>query len=265
MLVDNTSSSANEYLFSIIQYNNISTLESYNVGIIIKNSDRNILIHIPTIDASVETCIDIKDRPAFTYNLKMIQETIENTGTIFEGNISDALNISIFRPLTTDLNIEDAINMLIEEYLSLKKLRIINKEHKKSTYDKRNIMNLMSSYASKNNIKNFIAHKHFKKLAYKPIDMSLLNNDGQPYSIATIASPHLDSFQDSFIANIFTLQEATRNGNIQKSFLHIPVFGNLKDVNIAKNVGWAKEQAKHYQLETLQDPREKAVFEMLQS
>jgi hypothetical protein len=264
VLIDKTRQGNYEYSFAVIQYKNIKTLESYNFGIILKCQNGNTLTHIPTLNTKIDTCLDISEKSAIAYTIEHIENTIEHEGKIKSGHISDALSVSQYRVLTSALEPGKLLQSLVDEYITLKKLRVLEKSSSKSKYDKRNIIGTVVEYAKSHEIDNFIPHRHFKNLAYRPIDMSLIDKNENPYSIATVSSPHLEHFQDSFVTNIFTLQESLRNGSIKNMFLHIPVFDDIKDTQVEKNIGWAKEQAQHYKIKTLEDYRAEAVFEMLQ-
>jgi len=253
----------NNYDFALIQYNNISTVEQYNFGIIIKDNNGNTLSHIPKISIATEACIDLKNKAAINYTLSQIREEIEDNGTIKEGYISDSLSVSMYRSLTTEKTLDKALESLVFEYVTLKKFRTIDKSIKLDKYDKRSIAKLMRNYAADKNIQNFRAHFE-SKITIKPIDLSLIDEEENPYSIATVTSPHIENFQDSLITNIFTLQEAKRKG-IENMFLHIPVYKDIKTKNLAKHIGLAKEQAKEYGLELEQDNRAESIMERLET
>jgi len=250
------------YDFALIQYNNIATIEKYNLGVILKDNKGNTISHIPKISTSTESCLVLKNRTAINYTLDQIIEHIENNGSIQEGNISDSLSVSMYRSITTDKTLEEALESLVFEYITLKKLRTIGNNTKLDKYDKRSVAKLMRNFADEKNIQNFRAHFE-SKLTIKPIDLSLVDSEDEPYSIATVASPHIENFQDSLITNIFTLQEAKRKG-IKNMFLHIPVYKDIKTKNLTKHIGLAKEQAKEYNFELEQDHRPEAIMERLE-
>lgn len=263
MLINNTKKDIMDYSFALIQYFNITTSETFNMGIVLKDSLGKTIYHIPHIESNIDNCINVEDKPALNYTLKEIKDKIDTFGTVKPFHVNDVLSVGRFRPLRSIDNPDITLNKLIEEYVSLKKLRITAKKTTTKKYDKRNVMSELNLYANKYNIKNFQSHKTYK-IAIKPIDLALIDKDENPYSIATITSPHVENFQDGFITNLFTLQEAQRNGNIKHKFLHTPVYKDIEDKTTRKKLGWAIEQAKHYKLELLHDPREAAVFEMLQ-
>lgn len=262
MLVDKTKAETFDYSYAFIQYKNISTIEQYNFGIILKDGRGNTLTHLPTLSHTIDMCLELENKTAINYTLDKVKETIDNLGSIKEGQISDALTISMYRPFSTDLNPEEALDYLVNEYITLKKLRVLEKQISTSKYDKRSIIRLMTAYVEQKNITNFVHHRKFP-ITFKPIDMSLVDKDGKPYSIATITSPHVDNFQESFVTNIFTLQDAKRKGNIKNMFLHAPIYKDVKTKNIASHIGWAREQAQNYNLGILTDHREAAVMERL--
>lgn len=262
MLVFDTPATTYEYSFALIQYNNLTTVEQYNFGVILKDHKGNTLTHIPTLSHTNDMCLDLNNKPAMNYTLNKIKERIDTLGSIKEGNISDALSVSMFRSFTTELEPAEALESLVHEYITLKKLRVLEKKMHTSKYDKRSIMRIMADYAEKKGIKNFIHHKKFN-LTFKPIDLALVDKKLNPYSIATITSPHVDNFQESFVTNIFTLQDVMRNGDVKNMFLHAPVYKDIKTRNLNNHLSWAKEQASNYNLEILTDHREEAVMERL--
>lgn len=262
MLAYEAETTTYNYNFALIQYKNLTTLEQYNFGVILQDNKGATLTHIPGISSLSDICLDLNNKPAMNYTLDKIRDTIEAQGSIKEGNISDALSIGMYRSFTTELEPQEAIDALVHEYITLKKLRVLDKHTITSRYDKRSIIKLMTEYAQEHHIENFIHHKKFP-ITFKPIDLALVDKDKNPYSIATITSPHVDNFQDSFVTNIFTLQDATRKGNIKNMFLHAPIYKDIKTKNIASHIGWAKEQAQNYKLEIFTDYREAAVMERL--
>jgi len=265
VLVYDTPAITHEYSFALIQYNNLTTVEQYNFGIILKDYKGNTLTHIPTLSHTNDVCLELNNKAAMNYTLEKIRERIDSLGSIKEGHISDALSVSMFRSFTTDLEPIEALDSLVHEYITLKKLRVLEKKVTTSKYDKRSIMGIMADYADKKGIKNFIHHKKFS-LTFKPIDLALVKTKDKktiPYSIATITSPHVDGFQESFVTNIFTLQDAMRNGDIKNMFLHAPVYKDIRTKNLNNHLSWAKEQAANYNLEILTDHREEAVMERL--
>lgn len=264
MLNDKTEKNLINYSFALIQYSNISTSEIYNFGIVLQDEERKTLSHIPNITNKIDKCFSIDNKAAINYTMKEIEDKINTFGSISSFQVSDVLSVSRFRPLRTSMNMEDTMKMLINEYILLKGLRSnINKIDLKE-YDKRQVMNKLNLYAKKLEIKNFKHHKTYP-ITIKPIDLALVDQKNNPYSIATITSPHVESFQDGFISNLFTLQDAQRSKQIIKKFLYTPYFKELHSAKALKNLGWAKEQANHYNLELLDDHREEAVFEMLQN
>lgn len=264
MLVYETSAPTYDYSFALIQYNNLTTIERYNFGIILKDNKGTTLTHIPRLSATNDACLELFNKAAMNYTLDKIRERVDSLGSIKEGNISDALSVSMFRSFTTDLEPAEALDSLVDEYITLKKLRILEKYSVTSKYDKRNIMKLMSTYAKKHNINDFVHHKTFP-ITLKAIDLALVDKKGNPHSIATITSPHVEHFQDGFITNIFTLQDAARKGDIVNKFLHTPVYKDIRTKNLNKHLGWAKEQAENYRFEIFTDHREEAVMERLQN
>jgi len=263
MLNDKTSNNLNKYRFALIQYSNISTSEIYNFGIVLEDEEGKTVFHIPNISSKIDNCFVIDNKSAINYTLKEIEDKIATFGRIKPFQVSDALSVSRFRPLKTSMTIDDTLNMLINEYILLKGLRTVNNRKQLYKYDKRQVMSKLKMYAKEHKLSNFRHHKTYK-ITVKPIDLALVDNNNNPYSIATITSPHVDNFQDSFIGNLFTLQDAQRSNFIKNKFLYTPFFNDLKNTNTIKNLGWAKEQAKHYNFEILHDIREEAVFEMLQ-
>lgn len=263
MINDKTKKNLLKYNYAFIQYSNISTSEIYNFGIVLEDEKGKTTYHIPHLMTKIDTCFDINNKSAINYTLNEIKDKIDTFGKISSFQVSDALCVSRFRPLKTSMNIENTMKMLIKEYISLKGLRTISNKVTLKKYDKRNIMSTLNLYAEKRDLKNFRHHKVYK-ITVKPIDLALIDKENNPYSIATITSPHVDNFQDGFISNLFTLQDAQRNEIVKKKFLYTPYFKEFKTSKALKNIGWAKEQAKHYGFEILGDCREEAVFEMLQ-
>lgn len=263
MLNDKTEKNLFKYSFALIQYSNISTSEIYNFGIVLQDEKRNTIYQIPDITSKIDKCFAIENKAAVNYTLKEIEDKINFFGSISSFQISDVLSVSRFRPLKTTMDIQTTMNMLIEEYISLKGLRTIMNNSDLKQYDKRRIMNNLNLYAKKIEIDNFKHHKTYS-ITVKPIDLALVDKENNPYSIATITSPHVENFQDGFISNLFTLQDAQRNKLIKNKFLYTPFFKELHSTTALRNLGWAKEQAKHYDFELLYDEREEAVFEMLQ-
>lgn len=263
MLVDKTKKDLFKYRFALIQYSNISTSEVYNFGIVLENEDRQTVSHIPILSSRINTCFDINNKSAINYTLNEIKNKIDTFGRINPFHISDALSVSRFRTIKTSDNIETTMNMLINEYISLKGLRKIIKKPKLQIYDKREVMSNLNLYAEEKELKNFRHHKVYD-ITIKQIDLALVNEENNPYSIATITSPHVENFQDGFISNLFTLQDAQRSELVKNKFLYTPFFDQFKNNKSLKNLGWAKEQAAHYNIDLLQDNRQEAVFEMLE-
>jgi hypothetical protein len=263
MLNDKTEKILVKYSFALVQYSNISTSEIYNFGIVLQDEKRNTIFHIPDITSKIDKCFSIDNKAAVNYTLKEIEDKINLFGSISSFRISDVLSVGRFRPLKTSMNIEETMNMLVEEYISLKGLRIISNESDLKQYDKRRVMDKLNLYAKEIEIDNFKRHKTYS-ITVKPIDLALVDEENNPYSIATITSPHVENFQDGFISNLFTLQDAQRSKLVKNKFLYTPFFEELHSTKALKNLGWAKEQAHHYGFELLHDKREEAVFEMLQ-
>ena len=261
MIIDETLPSFRSYTYSIVQTKTF-TDELFNVGIILKEETGKTLTYFANI-LSKPNCIYIKERDDIAFLLQQIKNDI--TRSDFDINHYAGFRLTRPKIYSTDLQPQQALDSLVDTYISIKQFLSKHSIRDMSVYDKRVIHKRLSRYAKDHDIANFIAGRHFK-IAYKPIDLALVDSSENPYSIATMTSPHVDNFKDSFVTNIFTLQEALKKAEaLKRSFLYAPVFEDVSPdmEKLEKNLGWAKEQADEYGFELFTDSREEAVMEML--
>ena len=262
MIIDKTLNKFHSYTYNLVQTKTF-TDEVFNVGIILKDESEKTLTYFANI-TSKPNCIHIKEYEDINFLLKQIQNNIIQN----DFNINNYTGFSISYPkiYSTDLSPQQALDSLVDTYISIKQFITRHSIRDMSIYDKRIVHKKLKHYAKEHNINNFRAGKHFK-IAYKAIDLALVDSSEKPYSIAAMTSPHVDNFKDGFITNIFTLQESIKKSSaIKKSFLYAPVFDDVNSISkksLSEHIGWAKEQAKEYKFDIFTDSRESAVMEML--
>ena len=261
MLVDNRKKSLNTYKYSLIQFHNIWTKETLNIGVILSDTD-SFHLHIPRQYDKINTCLDFDELSGIKYTLDIIEDRIVNQQRVTYGEVSNSIYITEQKSFKTESNSKEALIEVVEQFMMIKKFREIETATTANKYDKMSILNLIENRAKETGIKNFMKHKHFS-IAKKQIDMALVNKKGTPYSIACAASVYKDGFDDNIITSIFTLQEAMRKESVKDQFLYVPILKELSKSKENKSLGWAREQAEHIGVDFITEKSQDAVLERL--
>lgn len=262
MLVDNRSKTLNTYKYSLIQFHNIWTKEILNIGVILSDSEKY-HFHIPKKYEKMKTCLDFTELSGLKYTLEIIEDRIINQKRVTYGEVSNSIYITEQKSFKTDSPLGEALWEVVEKFMMIKKFREFESPIITNKYDKLSILKLITDRAREKEIQNYVDHKHHEGIAKKQIDMALIDKDGNPYAIATMASIYKDAFDDNLITSIFTLQEAMRKEVVKDQFLYIPIMKNERTLKHNKALGWAKEQAQHINVDMITDSSQDAVLERL--
>jgi len=260
VLIDESSIATNTYEFALIQLDNFNTLEVYNIGIILKDTSNSNFI-IPKIETSLDACLEIDEKSGINYTLDLIKRRIENHGHIDEGNVSNAIKIASYRPLTTSLGFEDTLEKLKNEYISLKKLRAVKKTAR-SKYEKLSIINELKQEVFKSDVRN-VTFRHRYDFAHKLVDASHAPNGKIITSIAEISSLFVDGFKKNFMESAFVMIEANAIDTITNKFIYVPKMEDVLNKIQSKNMGWAKEMAKEIKVDLFTENSNEAFIERL--
>jgi len=259
VLVDDINDSLNTYHYSLVQFHSQKTGEIFNIGVIL-NDRKDFHIHLPRhFHALSSTCIEFKEIAGINFTLDIIEDRIKRYGKVESGDISNSIFITEERSMLSELSCEEALQEAANKYMMLKKLRTIITSSHVDRFDKMTILRSVNAAAERRKIDNFIQHIRFP-IARKIIDMSLLDHNKNPYSIASVASIHKEHFDDNIITAIYTLQEAMRSDMVKDQFLYIPILKRLKDKETL-GMGWAKEQARHIGVDIMCLIRHESVLE----
>ena len=263
MLVDSRTKSLFTYQCSIVQYNNFATHEIFNIGVVLFDGTHYVS-HLPRTFQKLKRCINFNEISGLNYTLSIIEDRMNNFGTCKAGNVSNVVSITPQYSFQSKLPIEMALYDAVDKFISIPKLRETDNNVITDRYDKISVLRLIETRAKERNISNFKQRQHFN-VAKKMIDMALVDKDNNPYVVASMASLHTEHFDDSLISSLFTLQEVMRNPNVKDQFLYVPKIKDILSTKENQDIGWAREQAQHINVDIITDPRHDAVLERLQS
>lgn len=262
MLVEEIEDGLNTYHYNLVQYHNQKTGEVFNIGVIL--NDRKIYYsHIPKQFYNLKNnCIEFTEIAGINFTIDIIEDRLKRYGEVNPGDTSNSIFITEERSILHEGTCKDAFGDAINKYMSIKKLRIIESSTIEDKYDKMTILKRAERVAGLREIENFMSHRKFEGVARKLIDMSLVDEDENPYSIASVASIHKEHFDDNIITSIYTLQEAMRSEYVKDQFLYIPILKGLS-VKERHGIDWAKEQAQIIGVDVLTDARPESAIERL--
>lgn len=262
MLVEEIEYGLNTYHYNLVQYHNQKTGEVFNIGVIL-NDRKTFHAHIPRQFYNLKNnCIEFTEIAGINFTLDVIEDRIKRYKEVDHGNVSNSIFITEELSMLSELSCEDALLEAIDKYMSIKKLRVLDNPLREDKYDKMTILKRAEFVASYREINNFISHRKFEGIARKLIDMSLVDEDENPYSIASVASIHKEHFDDNIITSIYTLQEAMRSESVKDQFLYIPILKGLS-AKERHGIDWAKEQAQIIGVDVLTDARPESAIERL--
>lgn len=260
MIIDETQGdSVHTYSYSVITFNNIYSLESYNIGIILKDDAGKTIMHIPSDIRRISSCIDIKEASGLNFTLDLIRKRIEHEGHASSGIVSNAISISESRVLTTEESTDEALTTLVEEYITLKRLRDPDATRERKEYEKLSIIDGLRRKVpiDKNNA---VAFRKKHPIAHKIIDVIGFDKENQPAVVAEVSSLYVEQFEQGFRDSTFVLQEARMSSSVKDSFLYVPKLKALTKSQ-KKHLDWAKEMSNHFKIEMMVENNEEAFLE----
>lgn len=262
MLVEEIEDGLNTYHYNLVQFHSQRTGEVFNIGVIL-NDRKTFHAHIPKQFYNLKTnCIEFTEIAGINFTIDIIEDRIKRYKEVSSGEVSNSVFITEERSMLSEYSCEDAFHEAINKYMSIKKLRILDNPLIEDKYDKMTILKRAEFVASHREIENFISRRKFEGIARKLIDMSLVDEEQIPYSIASVASIHKEHFDDNIITSIYTLQEAMRSEYVKDQFLYIPILKGL-GTKERHGIDWAKEQAQHIKVDVITDARVESAIERL--
>jgi len=251
----NTTSKQNEYEYSLVQYSNTLTGELFNLGLVMKYEDGH-FIHLNKIKPNILNCIDVGNLSSLNYSISLIHERLED-GELHIGSVSNVMRISESNIYTSSKDEKDTFKHLIDEFISLKKLRKIDQIGKSVKYGK---MQIISSLKSLNKNESLMFHKHIKGVS-NIVDASFMKN-GKPAVVAEITSPHTKNFYENIATSAFTLNEFNKIKSVQDKFIYAPILTALSK-NDDKKLSQAIETAKEMGVDIVTRKNHEKVLERL--
>jgi len=236
MFID-TTSKQNEYSYSIVQYANTLTGELFNLGLIMNYEDGH-FIHLNNIKPNILNCIDVGELSSLNYTISLIHERLEN-GDMHIGSISNVIKISEPNIYTSSNDEKETFKHLVNELISIKRLRRLDQISKSIKYGK---MQIISSLKSLNKNKNILFHQHIEGVS-NIVDASYMKN-GKPVVVAEITSPHTKNFYENIATSAFTLNEFNKIDTIQDKFIYAPILTSLSkndDIKLSHAIETARE------------------------
>jgi len=235
MFIDKTSQQ-HSYNYSLIQYSNNLTGELFNLGVVMNYEDGH-MIHLNDIKQSLLKCIDIGELSGINYSISLIHERLED-GNLHIGNVSNVLKISQPNIYTSSKDGQATFQHLVNEFISLKKMREVKSSVRSVKYGK---MQIISSLRAITNDKNLMFHHHIDGMA-NIVDASYIK-DGMPRVVAQITSPHTKNFYENIATSAFMLSDFNKISTIEDKFIYSPVLVPLS-VSDQKKLDQAIEASK---------------------
>jgi len=254
MFID-TTASQNQYNYSLIQYSNLLTGELFNLGLVMNYEDGH-FIHLNNIKPNILNCIDVGNLSALNYTISLIHERLEE-GDLHIGNVSNVMKISEPNIYTSSKDEKETFAHLVQEFISLKKLRKIENSSKSVKYGK---MQIISSLKSLNINRNIMFHAHIEGMA-NIVDAAYIKN-GKPITVAEITSPHTKNFYENIATAAFTLNDFNKIETIKDKFIYAPILTALSKTD-DKKLSQAIETAKEMGVDIVTRKNHKEVLERL--
>lgn len=181
--------------------------------------------HIPANIAKLSKCIEFENISGINYTLSVLTERLGNFDKIHHGSVSNIISISPMNIYSTPLDEPSAFAHIVNEFITLSKIKTISDPISKNEYGKMSIIADLKSAAVKKSAENISFHKHIDGV-HGLID-AIAFKDTAPVAIAQIASAYVENIYDAIGPHIITLAESKNISTIKDRFIYAPILKPL--------------------------------------
>ena len=231
----------NEYKFSPIRMHIPLSGEVFNIGVILTDETEQKKI-MKTINSfsEISDCINLKEINGHNYMLKKLQEDFNSGDVSFGKSFSNAIYIEELDWLNSDKEMEDELNIMFDELVTLKR-----KEAKRSIgkYTNKTIISELRKISDKKKMKN-IYFRRSTKYTHKKVDTITLGDEDDIIVAGEVCSPYVDDFMDNFASSIFLLNQLNNLKKMKAGIVYLPLMMDLNKLALKKNYSYARDYAK---------------------
>lgn len=185
--------------------------------------------HLPANIAKLSKCIEFENISGINYTLSVITERLGNFDKIHHGSVSNIISISPMNVYSTPLDESSAFAHIVNEFITLSKIKTITDPITKNKYGKMSIITSLKNIAKKEKIENVMFHRHLNGINGL-IDAVALK-DNNPTAIAQIASAYVENIYESIGNHVITLMESKKITTIHDRFIYAPILKPITGID----------------------------------
>lgn len=183
------------------------------------------MTHIPENLSKLSKCIEFDNLSGANYALSVVIERLNDFGKIHHGSVSNIIYISEMDIYSTPLEENEAFAHIVNEFITLSKIKTISDPVQKNIYGKMHIISDLKSAALKKSADNILFHKHIDGV--NGLIDAISFKDKQPIVIAQIASAYVENLYDVIGSHIITLAESRNIPSLKDRFIYAPILKPL--------------------------------------